>query len=308
VKLGRHMPINAKPLQALDIAQKLGCETIQIFVNNPTAWKSPQELPPQPGKRDRAAAFACAAAERGLAPIVAHAPYLINLAASETLTFEKSVILLGETIRRAARFGARYVVFHVGSHRGAGLTAGIEQVAAGLRLVLPETPQEVMILLENDVGAGHQIGARIENLAAVLACLPEYIERLGICLDTAHLWGAGYNLGSAEEVERILADVEQRIGIHRLPVIHLNDTTTPLGGHRDLHARIGEGIIPQAGLRALLCHPALEKTAIILETPIKALENDQRSLDWAHDKEHLARVRALGMAGKLRSQSDQPAQ
>jgi deoxyribonuclease-4 len=104
----------------------------------------------------------------------------------------------------------------------------------------------------------------------------------------------------------VVADVEQRIGIHRLPVIHLNDTTTPLGGHRDLHARIGEGIIPQAGLHALLSHPALQETVIILETPIKELEDDQRSLDWAHDKEHLARVRALGAAEELQPQPDQP--
>ena len=304
MKLGRHIPTSPKPIQAVEIAHTLGCETIQIFVNNPTAWKPPQELPAQLGKRDPATAFACAAAGHGLAPIVVHAPYLINLASSDAPTFDKSVILLGATTRRAAHFGARYVVFHIGSHRGAGATAGIEHVAAGLRRVLLETPQEITILLENDVGAGDQIGARIENLAAVLALLPEERGRLGICLDTAHLWGAGYDLGSVEEAQRILADVEHLIGIHRLHVIHLNDTATPLGGHRDLHARIGEGIIPQTGLRALLSHPALKDTAIILETPIQSLDDDERRPDWVHDKEHLARVRALLAAEELQPQID----
>lgn len=306
MRLGRHMPTGSKPIQAVEIAHTLGCETIQIFVNNPTAWKAPQELPVQPGKHDPATAFACAAAGHGLEPIVVHAPYLINLASADAPTFDKSVILLSATSRRAARFGARYVVFHIGSHRGAGIAAGIERVADGLRRVLLETPQEIAILLENDVGAGNQIGARIENLAAVLAFLPEYSERLGICLDTAHLWGAGYNLGNVEEVERIFADVEHLMGVHRLHVIHLNDTATSLGGHRDLHARIGEGIIPQAGLRALLTHPALQNTAVILETPIKSLDEDEHRSDWAHDKEHLARARALGTAEQLQPQTKQP--
>jgi len=150
--------------------------------------------------------------------------------------------------------------------------------------------------LENDVGAGNEVGYRIENLAAVLAFLPEYTERLGICLDTAHLWGAGYDLGKVEEVERIIANIDRMVGLRRLPVIHLNDTATALGGHRDLHARIGEGIIPEVGLRAWLTHPALQDTAMILETPIQLLKNDHQRPDWAHDKVHLARVRALGAA------------
>ena len=149
-----------------------------------------------------------------------------------------------------------------------------------------------MVLLENDVGAGHEVGAKIENLAAVLDALPNHAERLGICLDTAHLWGAGYDLSGEEAIGHLLADVARLVGVQRLPVIHLNDTATPLGSHRDLHKRIGEGIIPEAGLRALLRHPALQEVAFILETPIQ--EDDEHRPDWAHDSEQLARVRALG--------------
>ncbi|HEU5366813.1 MAG TPA: deoxyribonuclease IV, partial [Ktedonobacterales bacterium] len=261
MKLGRHLPTSSRPVQAAEIARRLGCETIQIFVNNPTSWTQPREEIVRPGKTDTGTAFAAAAAERGLAPIVVHAPYLINLATPDETIFDKSVILLGETIRRASRFGAGYVVFHVGSHRGAGVEAGIKRIVQGLDHILPAAPEGVVVLLENDVGAGYEVGSTIERLAAVLDALPAYKERLGICLDTAHLWGAGYDLSTAEAVARILADVDRLVGLQRLPVIHLNDTKTAPGGHRDLHARIGEGIIPEAGLRALLRHPALQEAA-----------------------------------------------
>jgi deoxyribonuclease IV len=294
LKLGRHLPTNSRPLQAIETAQSLGCDTLQIFVNNPTAWQQPRETPSAPGKPDPAAAFARAAAECGLSPVVVHAPYLINLASPDETIFDKSVILLGGTIQRAGRFGARYVVFHIGSHRGAGVEAGIRRIAAGLRRILPEVPDGLMVLLENDVGAGNEVGYKIEHLAAVLDDLPDDVARLGICLDTAHLWGAGYDLSTAEEVERMLADVDRLVGLQRLPVIHLNDTATPLGGHRDLHARIGEGIIPQVGLRALLRYSRLRDTAMILETPIQTLKDDDTRPDWEQDKAHLARVRALG--------------
>lgn len=247
MKFGRHIPINSKPLQAVQIAQEIGCETIQIFVNNPTSWRSPPPVPPQPGKRDMAAAFAQAAQERGLQPVVAHAPYLINLASPDDDIFQKSVILLSQTAQRAALFGAKAVVFHIGSHRGAGVEAGIQRIAEGVKHVLPGLPQGVMLLLENDVGAGDELGNRLEHLAGILDALPdteEPEERVGICLDSAHLWGAGYPMSTPEEIDKLLADFEHLIGAKRLKVIHLNDTATKLGGHRDLHARIGEVIIP----------------------------------------------------------------
>ena len=294
MKLGRHIPIGSKPLQAAEIAKSLGCEAIQIFVNNPTSWRQSQAPPSQPEKVDPALAFAQTAADCGLAPIVVHAPYLINLASPDKAIFDKSVTLMRETVQRAVRFGAHSVVFHTGSHRGSGIEAGIRRIVEGLCQVLPETPDEVIVLLENDVGAGYEVGSQIEHLAAALDLLAAYEQRLGICLDSAHLWGAGYDLSSAEEVERIISSVDRLVGLRRLPVIHLNDTTVALGGHRDLHARIGEGIIPQAGFRALLGHPALQEAAFILETPIPSLENDESHSDWAKEKAHLARVRALG--------------
>jgi deoxyribonuclease-4 len=288
------MPTGSQPLQAAQIAEELGCETIQIFVNNPTSWRTPAPRQAPPGKLDTGTAFAQAAQERGLAPIVVHAPYLINLASPDDAIYEKSAILLSQTAERAALFGARYVVFHIGSHRGAGVAAGMARIAEGLKHLLPTLPAGVMLLLENDVGAGHELGNRLENLAGVLDALPDATEQVGICLDTAHLWGAGYGLSTAEEIEQLLADVDRLIGMTRLRVLHLNDTKTALGGHRDVHARIGEGIIPQAGFRALLTHRAMQDVTVVLETPIKAVEGSKDQLDWAHDRAHLAQVKALG--------------
>ena len=286
MRLGRHMPLHSNAVKAVEIARDIGCDAIQIFASNPTGWR------PSEGNDAGAAAFASAARTFDLQPVVIHAPYLINLASPDKTIFDKSVILLGGTIQRASRFGARYVVFHIGSHRGTSYEAGIARIVEGLERILPEAPEGVSVLLENDAGAGHEVGGRIEHLATVLKALPEYAARLGICLDTAHLWGAGFDLSDEEAVGHMLADVDRLVGLQRLPVIHLNDTATPLGSHRDLHKRIGEGIIPEAGLRALLRHPALQEVAFILETPIK--EDEEKRPDWAHDTEHLARVRALG--------------
>jgi deoxyribonuclease-4 len=293
VKFGRHMPTSSKPLQAAKIAQELGCDTIQIFVNNPTSWRSPQGTPAQPGKPDAPAAFAQATREHGLEPVVVHAPYLINLASPDDDIFQKSVILLSQTAQRSALFGAHYVVFHIGSHRGAGVEAGIQRIVQGLELVLSVLPEGLILLLENDVGAGHELGSRLENLAGVLDALPAARDRLGVCLDTAHLWGAGVRMSTPDEVEQLLAEFDRLIGLKRLKAIHLNDTATPFGGHRDIHARIGEGIIPEAALRALLAHPAIQHVAVLLETPIKSLGDQKDSPDWAHDKAHLAQVKAL---------------
>jgi deoxyribonuclease-4 len=285
MRLGRHMPLNAKPLKAVEIAQQLGCNAIQIFASNPTGWRPAADNPAS------CAAFAQAAQRCGLDPIVIHAPYLINLASPDEVIWEKSIALLRWTMQRGALLGATYVVFHTGSHRGSGVEAGIARIAQAIARILPETSPGVMLLLENDVGAGNALGHSFEQIEAVLNLLPEYSQRLGVCLDTAHLWGAGFDISSAKSVERVLEQFDETIGLARLKVIHLNDTGVALGSHRDLHARLGEGIIGEEGLRALLCDPRLAHVVVLLETPIKTLENGKE--DWEHDKQHFEIARKL---------------
>jgi len=279
------MPLHSNAVKAVETARNIGCDAIQIFASNPTGWR------PTAGNGASCAAFARATIEFDLQPVVIHAPYLINLASPDEFIWEKSIGLLQWTLQRGALLGASSVVFHTGSHRGSGVDAGIVRIAQAIRRILPETPPEVMLLLENDVGAGNSLGHSFEQLDAALALLPEYDERLGVCIDTAHLWGAGHDISTMAATQQVLQEIDRTVGLKRLKIIHLNDTEKALGSHRDVHARLGEGIISEEGLRTLLRDPRLSQTAVILETPIKTDEQDKE--DWEHDKQQLARARAL---------------
>lgn len=285
MRIGRHMPTNANPVKAANQAQEIGCQAIQIFASNPTAWT------PTQGGEEACLAFAEAARALDLSPVVLHAPYLINLAAPDETVWEKSVALLRWTLQRGALLGASFVVFHVGSHKGSGIEAGVERVVKAIEQILPTTPPEVTLLLENSVGAGNTLGGPFEELAAVLQRLPDYAARLGVCLDTAHLWGAGHDISTRASTLEVLRHFDEVVGLQCLKVLHLNDTEKALGSHRDVHARIGEGVIGAEGLSTLLCDPRLSHVAVLLETPIKQI--DEQKLDWEHDKEHLAQVRLL---------------
>ena len=285
MRFGRHMPLNAKPVRAAEIARQLGSSAIQIFASNPTGWRPPE------GDPKASLAFAEAARTLDLDPVVIHAPYLINLASPDEIIWEKSVALLTWTLQRGTLLGAKYVVFHTGSHRGSGIEAGIERIVEAIERILPVTPPEVLLLLENDVGAGNSLGGGFAQLGTILARLPQFAGRMGVCLDTAHLWGAGYDISTAENVRQVLRDFDEVVGLTRLKVLHLNDTKMALGSHRDVHARLGEGIIGEEGFRALLTDLRLDYVAVIMETPIQTDEDGKE--DWEHDKQHFERMMAM---------------
>ncbi|GAC1461312.1 MAG: deoxyribonuclease IV [Ktedonobacteraceae bacterium] len=286
MRIGRHMPTHSKMVKAAELASSLGCEAIQVFVSNPTGWRPTADDPVG------SAAFKTITEALVLSPVVIHAPYLINLASPDALIWEKSIALLTWTMQRGTQIGASYVVFHTGSHRGSGVEAGLTRIAQAVERIIAESPEAVMLLLENDVGAGNAVGHSFEQLSQVLHLLPEvFEERVGVCLDTAHLWGAGHDIGSVEAASQVLNHFDETVGLRRLKVLHLNDTEMALGSHRDVHARLGEGIIGEEGLRTLLIDPRLEHVAVILETPI--LTDDKDKEDWAHDKTQIAKAFAL---------------
>ena len=295
MRLGRHMPTHSNAAKAAEIASQLGSTSIQIFVGNPTGWRPTADNPASQ------AAFAQATHDYGLDPIVIHAAYLINLASPDEVIWRKSISLLRWTLQRGELLGAAYVVFHTGSHKGSGVDAGLARIAEAIALILPETPPHVMLLLENDVGGGHSLGHSFEHIAMVLNVLPQYEDRLGVCLDTAHLWGAGHDISTADSVQQLLQHFDDIIGLKRLKVIHLNDTVMALGSHRDVHSRLGEGIIGEEGMRALLCDPRLDHVAVLLETPIKTNEQDKE--DWEHDKQQLEKAKEL-MRHEVRQRAD----
>jgi len=289
-RIGRHMPTHSRAIKAADIAWQIGCSSIHIFTSNPRGW--------HPAANDAMdyAAFAKAARDYDLDPAVIHAPYLINLASPEELIWEKSIHLLRWTLQRGALLGARYVIFHTGSHRGSGVEAGVARIAEAITCILDGIKPEEnlalpLLLLENDVGGGNSLGHDFEHLSAILDLLPQYQGNLGVCLDTAHLWSAGHDISSAAAAQQVLRHFDAVVGVSHLHVIHLNDTKMPLGSHRDVHARLGEGIIGEEGLHALLTDPTIDHVTVLLETPIKLRDDGQE--DWEHDKLHFEKAKAL---------------
>ncbi|HEY7782532.1 MAG TPA: deoxyribonuclease IV [Ktedonobacterales bacterium] len=298
MRIGRHIPTGSQPGQALQRAKAIGCEAVQVFVTNPRGWAVPATDP------RRETVFRAATEELGLGPVVVHATYLINLASPRDDFFARSTDLLRATLERAGRHGASDVVVHIGSHMGSGVETGLGRLAEGVRRVLDDAQPGPRLLLENDVGAGGEIGNRFEHLADVLAAAPDHRARLGVCIDTAHLWGAGFDIGTREGAENVLMDIDRVIGLDRVRVVHLNDTSVALGSHRDIHARVGEGIIGQEGLATLLRAPGLAHTAVILETPIR--EETPGKSDWAHETAHLRRVLALAGRPVATDAPDEP--
>lgn len=300
------MPVVPAPKVALLRTEEVCGDAVQIFVTNPRGWR-----PPAPKPREEEA-FRALRAELGGWPVVVHAAYLINLASSNAEFAAKSVDLLRATLDRAARFEAMAVVFHIGSHTGAGEEAGLERLIAGIDRALDGAAPGPLLLLENDVGGGGKLGGRFETIARALDALPQHAERLGVCLDTAHLWGAGYDIGTPEAARRTLDEADRAFGLARVPVWHLNDARAGLGSHLDRHARLGEGEIPLEGLAALLRDPRLAKAILILETALTTLgearaegedageegEEEPASLDadkvdWAAERRRFAQARAL---------------
>jgi deoxyribonuclease-4 len=289
-RLGAHLPLGDGMVRAADRAAEIGASTIQVFTDNPVSWRRrhlpPRELP----------AFRARLAELDIAPIAIHAPYLINLASPDPDFFERSVQVLANELRVAATYGARYVNVHIGSHRGAGETAGTGRLIVGLTRVLDLTAadaRDVVLVFENGAGGGFGMGARIESLARVdLAATATGVDhdRFGYCLDTAHLWGAGYPIGDAAGVDAVIRSFDEQVGIGRLRMIHLNDSRFACGSLMDRHEHIGGGQIGVEGMARLLTHPDLDHVAYYLETP---------GMDAGYDAINIARVKDLAAGRQL---------
>jgi len=275
--IGPHLPLGSGLLKAAERARQIGASAIQVFTDNPTAWRRRAAPPAQ------LAEFRTRLAAAGIGPLAVHAPYLVNLCGASDDFWQRSVETMANELVVARGYGARFVVMHIGSHRGAEREAGIDRLVRGLAVVLasadaavesadPDVPGGPLprLVLENAAGTGDGIGSSLEDLADIMSAaaaggLP--IERLGICLDTAHLWGAGYDIGDGTWVDWLAQRTERLIGRDALAMIHLNDSRAELGSRLDRHEHIGAGKMGQAGLRDLLNHPWLGSLPTYLETP-----------------------------------------
>jgi deoxyribonuclease-4 len=261
--VGIHLGVGTGLLKAARRARQIGCTAIQIFSDNPTAWRRRPEPPAD------AAAFVEFCARERISPIAIHASYLINLAGSAEPFATQSREGLIHELRRAPEYGATLVNTHIGSHRGSGHGAGIRRVCENVGAILAETPASVRLVLENSAGGGDTVGARIAELAEILDGVAGDTSRLAFCLDTAHLWGAGYDVSTADGARAVIDEFERLIGLDRLALVHLNDSRSLLGSRTDRHEHVGAGRIGPMGLRAILTDTRLAEagTAFMMETP-----------------------------------------
>ena len=266
-RLGAHLPLGNGMVKAAERAHAIGASALQVFADNPTAWRRRNDPPRE------LVDFRSRLAEYDISPLATHAAYLINLAGPEKDFFERSVSVLTAEMAAAEAYGARFVNVHAGSHRGAGIPAGAERIAEAVARTLAESrrgPDAPRIVLENSAGGGFGIGTTTEELAIIFDAIGARgvdVDRVAFCFDAAHLWGAGYDLRRPGVVDELLTTFDRLIGLDRLVMIHLNDTKSELGSRTDRHEHVGAGQIGSEGLRTLLCHPRLARAVYILETP-----------------------------------------
>jgi deoxyribonuclease IV len=261
-RVGIHLGVAGGLMRAARRARQIGATALQIFSDNPTAWRRRPEAPAD------AVQFIAFCAQHGIAPVAIHASYLINLAGTSEPFASQSRDGLRHEVRRAPSYGASLVNTHIGSHRGGGRDAGLGRIASVVRDVLSDTPAGVRLVLENSAGGGDTLGARIEELAAILDAVGGSTDRLAFCLDTAHLWGAGYDISTPDGAAAVLDRFDELIGLDRLPLMHLNDSKSALGSRSDRHEHLGAGRIGAAGLAAFLRDPRLPgRTTLVMETP-----------------------------------------
>jgi deoxyribonuclease IV len=244
---------------ALDRAAEIKAHAVQLFAQSPRMWRFPEH---DPAVLER---FRERREELGLECVLVHALYLVNLATPDKEMYAKSVDTMRKTMDAACALEADGVVVHVGSHLGSGFDAGLKRAVPALRKVLERCSDSTWLLLEDTAGAGGTIGRSVDELAQLLDALDRH-ERLGICLDSCHLWLSGVDVTDPDVVDATVAEVDDRIGLDRLRALHVNDTNAPLGSNRDRHVPIGKGVLG-SGVGAFLAHPALQGLPAVLETP-----------------------------------------
>jgi deoxyribonuclease-4 len=275
VLLGGHCSGGIK--KALENAHAFGMDSVQLFAQSPRTWRFPEHDPAD------LAAFKARREELGIGAVVIHALYLLNLASPKEDFYEKSVDTLSKTVATACAIGAEAVVFHVGSHQGAGFEAGLERVVPALAQALERCSETTWLCMENTAGTGDTIGRSLEELAALHEALDRH-PRLGICLDSCHLYASGYDVTDAAELDRVVKEVDSLIGLDRLRCLHVNDSKTPLGSNRDRHDNIGDGLMGER-LGVFLGHPKLQGLPALLEVP--------GADGHGPDAEQMAKLRAL---------------
>jgi deoxyribonuclease-4 len=256
--IGAHLSSSGGIHTAVDRAEAVGAESLQVFTQSPRTWRPTNHDPANIDRfRERREAV-------GLHGVLCHALYLCNFATPDEAIYEKSVQALANTMQVACAIGADGVVFHVGSHLGSGFDAGLERVLPAMEVVLGLCNDDTWLLMENSAGAGGTIGRSVEELATIYERLDRH-PRLGVCLDSCHLYVSGIDVTDAAQLDALLDELDEGVGLDRLRALHVNDAAAPLGSNRDRHANIGEGVLGER-LGIFLANDRLQGLPAVLET------------------------------------------
>lgn len=269
--LGSHLSVSGGPWKAVEEAIELEIRALQIFTKNASRWV---QKPIDPKHVEK---FHAAVEEWGAHPLLSHDSYLINLASPKEELFQKSIAAFADELERAELLGLDFLVMHPGAHVGSGVEAGIERIAAGMREAFDQVPHvKTRVLLENTAGGGSTMGRSFEELRDLLAAI-DTPERTGTCIDTCHMFAAGYELRTEEGYQETMKQLDKALGARRVFALHLNDSKGDLGSHLDRHMHIGDGLIGKKGFQFVMQDDRFAGIPKILETP-KVEDMDQQNL------------------------------
>jgi deoxyribonuclease-4 len=284
-KIGAHVRSGGGVQNAVENALAMGAETIQIFSGAPYAWKRKKYTEAE------VEAYKKRVEETGIEPAFIHGLYLVNLASSDDALLARSHDALVGDMKAASLIGAKGVIFHIGSHMGAGYDAKLNQVVEYVRKVVDNTPDDAWMILENAAGMGGAIGSKFAELGTIIR--ESGSDRVRVCLDTQHAFAAGHDLRTRAGLDKMFEEFDRDVGLERLVAVHANDSKIALGGGVDRHANIGEGEIGRDGFVNILSHPAFAEIPFLLEVP--GIE------DHGPDKENVEILKSLRAAVAVKS-------
>ncbi len=275
VRVGVHVSIAGGISNAVDRAAERGCDVFQIFSRNPRGWRI-KDLSPEDAE-----SFVLKLEKSGIGPVFDHMPYLPNLASPKDGVYSNSVATLTTELLRCDQLHIPYLVTHMGSHLGAGKAAGLKRIVEAINSAFSAAENGVMLLLENTAGTKNSMGGSFGDIAGIIDALDA--KWVGVCLDTCHLFAAGYELRTPDGLDRTIDDFNSNIGLQKLKLVHLNDSKGGLGSGLDRHEHIGLGAIGETGFKTILGCEKLRALPFILETPIDSRRDDLENMSVARE-------------------------
>jgi deoxyribonuclease-4 len=272
MRFGFHISIAGGFSKIVERANVRGCETIQFFSRNPRGWKY------SPLNEKEVGVFRTSIQSSTLFPIFLHMPYLPNIASLRSKFYKRSIHSIATDLQRAKRLGAHYLILHIGHRMESLEDEALEAVSQGINQAFGKVKNSIMLLMENTAGQGTEIGYTFDQIKKILRGVDDP-QRMGVCLDTAHTFEAGYDISNKDGLERTLEKFDKTVGVKKLQLLHLNDSKTPLGSRKDRHWHIGAGMIGLEGFKNLVNHPLLRHLPGIMETPRKDTIEDLKNME-----------------------------